>query len=68
MTHTRLNNPFPTKNVERSSKERFAEGCEKASRPNRFRLVAEPPGKLSHFSALVKSVVGEVLQNMLKKM
>jgi hypothetical protein len=49
---------FPTKNVERSSKDKLSAGWENASRSNLFLLVADPPGSDSHFSAFSKDMVG----------
>ena len=42
----------------RSANDNVADGVEKASRSNRLRLVAVPPGSVSHLSAVEKSVVG----------
>ena len=54
----RRKGPFPTENAEYLSKDRFAAGCDDASRSNRFLLALNPPGKASHFSALLKALVG----------
>lgn len=61
VSQRRRKRPLPTKNVERSSKDKLAAGRENASLSNLFLLVADPPGSGSHFHAFSKEMVGVII-------
>ena len=57
-THGRRNRALPIANSARASNEMLAEGWENASRSNRRRFVALPPGRRSHRSAASNRLAG----------